>query len=229
MDLLSELVAMPTAIFTVLVGLVVVYWLLFLVGTLDLDALGGADGAVEGAMDAGLDGAADGALDGAAEGAAEGAAGVLHALKLRSVPATVALSFFALIAWVTSYVLRGWLDSLLPTWLTVLAVLIVSVVVGVLGTSLAVRPFAKLFVDHRVTHLKDLVGRVVTITTGRVDERFGQARCDTADALILEVRARRGSALSCGDAALLIDYDPDHRTFMVEPADPLLVITREPR
>ena len=52
-DFLTELSQLPTGIFTVLMGLVVLYWLLFLVGSLDLDFLGGAD-----------------ALDGAAEGAA---------------------------------------------------------------------------------------------------------------------------------------------------------------
>lgn len=229
MDLWTELMAMPTAIFSIGVALTVLYWLLFLIGSLDLDVLGGADGAlegVEGAVDGAVEGAAEGAIEGAAEGAAEGAVGLVHALKLRSVPATVALSFFVLIGWVTSYVVLGWLAPLLPGWLAGTLTFIASVVAGVFGTSLAVRPFAKLFVDHKVTRLKDLVGKVVIITTGRVDERFGQARCDTADALILEVRAKKGSPLTRNDAALLIDYDAATRTFTVEPADPLLVLER---
>lgn len=102
MDLFSELMAMPTGIFTVLLGLVILYWVLFLIGGLDLDVLGGADGAAEGALEGAaegalegaaggaVEGAADGALDGVdrVDGAVEGATGLLQTLKLRSVPAT---------------------------------------------------------------------------------------------------------------------------------------------
>lgn len=223
MDLLSELMTLPTAIFTILLGLVILYWLLFLIGSLDLDVLGGADGAAEGA----IEGAAEGAIEGAAEGAVEGSTGLMHALKLRTVPATVAITFFAFFAWLASYLGLRLFSPLLPGWLAGLVVFVLALVVGVLLTSFAVRPFARLFRDHKVTRLRDLVGRVVTITTGRVDERFGQGRCDTADALILEVRARGTSPLTRGDSALLIDYDEESRTFMVEPADPLLVGTRD--
>jgi hypothetical protein len=230
MDLFTELMAMPTGIFTVLLGLVILYWVLFLIGSLDLDVLGGvdgaADGALEGAAEASAEGAAEVAMDGGAEGAVEGATGLLHALKLRSVPATVAVSFFVFLGWISSYLALKLLGPALPDILAQLVVFVLAFAGGLFGASLAVRPFAKLFVDHKVTRLKDLVGRVVTITTGRVDERFGQASCDTSDSLILEVRAKKGSLLKRGDAGLLIDYDEDTRSFTVEPADALLVETR---
>jgi len=233
MDLLTELMAMPTGIFTVLLGLVILYWVLFLIGSLDLDVLGGADGAAEGALEGAAEGAAEAAAEGAAEGAiqggagaVEGATGLLHALKLRSVPATVAVSFFVFLGWISSYLALKLLGPILPNILAQLVVFVLAFAGGLFGASLAVRPFAKLFVDHKVTRLRDLVGRVVTITTGRVDERFGQASCDTSASLILEVRAKKGSLLKRGDASLLIDYDEETRSFTVEPADALLVETR---
>jgi len=240
MDLFSELMAMPTGIFTVLLGLVILYWVLFLIGGLDLDVLGGADGAAEGALEGAAEGALEGAAGGAVEGAAdgalggvdgvdgavEGATGLLQTLKLRSVPATVAVSFFVFLGWLTSYLALRLFGPVLPDILAQLVVFVVACAGGLFGASVAVRPFAKLFVDHKVTRLKDLVGRVVIITTGRVDERFGQANCDTSDSFILEVRAKKGSLLTRGDVGLLIDYDAETRTFTVEPADALLVETR---
>lgn len=73
---LESLTAMPTAVFTVGLGVALVYWALVFLGALDIDMLDldvdvDGDGVLEGAME-GLDGAAEG-LDGAAEGL-EGAA-----------------------------------------------------------------------------------------------------------------------------------------------------------
>ncbi len=85
LDLIKPLFALaisfPTVIFTVLLGLIVVYWLFSAVtggtgvdeaadGLLD----GAADGILEGAADGILEGAADGVLEGAADGLMEGAA-----------------------------------------------------------------------------------------------------------------------------------------------------------
>ncbi len=230
MDILSELSQLPTGIFTVLMGLVVLYWILFLIGSLDLDFLGGAeglDGAAEGAAEAAAEGAAEAAAEAASEGAAEGAVGLLHALKLRTVPVTIALSFIAFFAWVLSWIGMRTLGALLPDVLAQILVFVVAALGGVVAASFAVRPFARLFRDNHATRDAHLVGKVVTITTGRVDARFGQATCETGGAsLILEVRARPGSAgqkLTRGDQGLLIDYDGAARVFYVEPADPLLI------
>lgn len=248
-DFLTELSQLPTGIFTVLMGLVVLYWLLFLVGSLDLDFLGGADG-IDGALDGATEGAVEGAIEGATEGAAEaaaeaaaegaaeaaaegaaeasaeGAVGLLHALKLRSVPVTISISFVVFFAWILSYISMRFLGPVLPELVVKLGTFVVAGVGGVFCASLAIRPFAKLFTDHGATRQAHLIGRVVTISTGRVDARFGQATCDTGAAnLILEVRAKAGSEgakLKRGDQALIIDYDEDTRVFVVEPTDPFL-------
>lgn len=250
MDFLTELSQLPTGIFTVSMALVVLYWILFLIGSLDLDFLGGADGidgaaegAVEGAAEGAVEGAAEGAAEAAAEGAAEaaaegaaeasaeGAVGLLHALRLRSVPVTIAISFIVFFAWVLSYIGMRLLGPVLPEVVAKVIVFLLSGALGVVSASFAIRPFARLFQDHGATRQVHLIGRVVTVSTGRVDARFGQATCDTGSAnLILEVRAKPGSAgakLTRGDHALIIDYDEDTRVFVVEPADPLLVELRK--
>ncbi len=83
-EFLQIALSLPTVLFTTLLGTVLGYWILVILGALDIEGLGGsaegaADGVLEGAADGVLEGAADGVLEGAADGVLEGAAdGVLE-------------------------------------------------------------------------------------------------------------------------------------------------------
>src|SRR5262249_46783092 len=117
--LLTLMLSFPTVVFTVLLGVVLLYWLFVILGALHLDALGAGDGALdgvghgglEGAGDAGLEGAGHGGVDGAGHGGADGTdaggdgagddvdvghqggfASAIASLRLKSVPATVMMS-----------------------------------------------------------------------------------------------------------------------------------------
>jgi hypothetical protein len=75
-ELVATIVAFPAVIPTVLLGVVLLYWLLVVVGVMDVDVLGAegaADGVLEGAAE-GTHGLLEGAMDGAAEGVADGVA-----------------------------------------------------------------------------------------------------------------------------------------------------------
>ena len=67
MELLQSLLSFPVVLFTVPLGISVVYWMFVIVGAVDVDAFG-LDGAAEGLVE----GATEGAVEGAAEGAMEG-------------------------------------------------------------------------------------------------------------------------------------------------------------
>ncbi|MBH23815.1 MAG: hypothetical protein CMH57_04970 [Myxococcales bacterium] len=73
-EFLQTLLTFPTIFFTVLLILVLFYWMMVIFGAIDLDALGGADAAAEGLAEGIAEGAAEGIAEGAAEGIAEGAA-----------------------------------------------------------------------------------------------------------------------------------------------------------
>ncbi|MGK3987284.1 glycine zipper family protein [Sorangium sp. So ce136] len=249
-EVLAASLLFPAVLFTVVLALALIYWLFVLLGALDLDLLGGAHGdaapdlgVLPGAAKGALEGAAKGALEGAAKGAAEGLAhgdladggdgahgvgSVLVALQLHRVPATVTLTLVAAFGWFTSAMLTmlaepAWVGAGLPRWALGLAVLAGSLTAAVLMTSLAVRPLGPLFVTRHATSKKDLVGRVCVISTGRVDERFGQAVIDEGGAShILDVRSDTPGALRRGDRALLVSWDPGGEVFSVEPLDALL-------
>lgn len=233
---LTSILSFPTVLFTTLLGIAVCYWLLVIVGALGIDALGGADGH-EGAADGHFDGHGDlGHADAhgdlhadahAPEGVAHGSAGLAGALKLRSAPLTVVISLVIFFGWVLS--LAG--TSALATVLAPLGaiaggtiVLLVSLVIAVLLTSLAVRPLAPLFRVNAGASRRALVGKVCTIvTTGGVNDTFGQARLDDAGTeYTLRVRADVRSGLDRGARALIVDYDEERDAYVVEPMEEII-------
>ena len=74
-ELLAAALAFPTVIYTILLVVVVVYWLFVVLGALDIDMLdiGDADGLLEGGTEGGAEALAEGAVEGLADGAFEGA------------------------------------------------------------------------------------------------------------------------------------------------------------
>ena len=74
-EFLAITFSFPTVIYTVLLGVLLCYWLLVIIGAMDMDRFnaGGMDGAADGALDGLGHGATDGALDGLGHGAADGA------------------------------------------------------------------------------------------------------------------------------------------------------------
>jgi len=298
---LAEILAFPTVIFTICLGLILVYWFTVILGVLDLDAFDSAGGAADGGLDA-LDGAGDaleakagmldgaaealeakagmldgaaealeakagmldgaaealeakagfldgaaeaieaktGALDGAAEaieaktGALDGAAEALEggadaadaaamgAAKGRSrVPVTIRFSLWTLGAWATSFLLVHNLsdtptDAGLPLMLGAGAG---AAVAGWLFARVAAMPLAKVFHVAPAKENKGLVGKECTITTGKVDDHFGQARVEDGGAgLVIHVRCEPGK-LKRHDKAIIVQWNPGEHAFDVAPLD----------
>ncbi len=226
--------SLPTAIFSGLLILVAFYWLTFLFGILDLeildgvfDSVGGAAESLGGATDS-IGGAAEGMIEGAAEGAAEGLAEGADGmgdhdgcLGLGGVPSIIILTTFTVFGWLGSYFGSSWISHLdlaasmvaLVPW----AVGVGSVGASLVATSISLRPLKKVFALPPVTQHSDLVGKVCTVTTLRVDGTFGQAEVVDNDAstILIQARSRDANTLRRGDKALIFDYDPQTQVFFV--------------
>ena len=84
-------------------------------------------------------------------------------------------------------------------------------------TSFVVSPLKDLFRTTEITAGNTVVGRVCTVTSGSVDEGFGQAKLDDGGAgLLLSVRSDSDSELERGSRALIIDYDDESNIYEVE-------------
>ena len=220
LEILHIALAFPAVLFTVLLGVAVVYWGFVILGALDIDVLGGGD------VD--LDGAAEGALDGTMDGVDAGIAdaGILSALGLRRAPLTVSISILALLAWVICLLLVHYLGGaggLLPRWLLGILILAGALFLAVPLTGLLCRPLAPLFEVAEGKRRADYIGSACTVTTGRVDAGFGQARIQAGgDVLDIQVRCDRDSAFARNQQALIIDYDESRQAYLIETMDSVL-------
>ena len=248
---LQTITSFPTVPLTVVLGVVVGYWLFALVTGAafhsggDLDAVtGGIKAAGEGASDAVL-----GAIKGSAEAIAGGhdaageglgevghgdgpadaqadhdggeSGGLFSFLGLGKVPVTITGSLVVLLAWTASTLTAL---SVHPVALAFqLAVLLGALMVGLMGTAVLLRPLGKALDASKPARRRDSLGQICTITSGRVDATVGTASvADGAAGLNVHVVCPKANTLKKGDRALLVDFDATKDVYEIEPVAWLL-------
>lgn len=196
----------PTAIYTALLGAVLFYWVLALVGLVDFES-SGFD------LDLQVDGSVDdlGAL-----------AGFIIAFGLDGVPFSIVVSLLVLSAWTLCSLAGMWLLPLVPTTLLQVVagtgVLLVSGAISLPITALLLRPTRRLFVTHNAVSAGGLVGQTCVVTTSSVDEQFGYAEVKRRGAgLNVKVWARSPNTLTKGSVAHITEYDAAGERFLIEP------------
>jgi len=232
----------PTVIFTIGLGICLVYWLFVLLGALDIDLFGHADvGGHDGIGDAvggGHDvdvGGHDVGHDAGGHDVGDGGdhdldahGGVWSGLGLSKVPITISISTIFLVCWCISIAAMYYVPGILgdAAWVSA-AVLPATLIVGLPLAGLLVRPLGGVFELREGKSNRDYVGHVCTITTGSVDDNFGQATVeDGGTVLVIPVRCDRPKALSRNDKALIIDFDTDRHAYVVEPVTDMLPVAK---
>jgi hypothetical protein len=224
----------PSVVYTVLLGVVLVYWSFVVLGAIHLGD-GSADGHFDALGDAGTDvgdvgdggevaDSGHGHHDGhGSEGSA--VAALINALHLRSVPLTVILSLIITFSWLVCTVAMQLVARELPAgsrallaWL----VLVGSPILALPLTSFSARPLAKVFTHRQATSRSDLIGKTCVVRTGTVTGTFGEASLEDGGAgLVVRVRVDRELNVKRGDQMLIVDWDREHESFLVEPLDEL--------
>ncbi len=213
-EFLAAAFTMPTTIFSVLMILVAVYWVTVIAGLMDL-------GILDGIFDL-FDGLFEGATEGLAEGAAEGlgeAVGEHHGcLGLAGIPFSIVGSSVVTFAWGFSYFGMKLFAGLLGGAIALVGLGVGAMVLAVGSTAIALRPMRKMFRIAPVTGRRDLVGRICTITTLRVDDKFGQAEVDDGGVpILIQARSSRPNSFSRGSRALVFKYDAEKEVFYISP------------
>lgn len=196
--LLDTISVFPVVIYTVPLGICLVFWLFSLLGLFDLDFL-----------DLDLD-------------ADVGVAGLLATFGLAGVPITLSLSILFFFAWSLSLFATIWLLPLFDIagqFILLIAgavVLILSFIIAVFFTGKITRPLSKLFVTHEAQSNYSLVSKTCVVSSLKVTESFGQAKLDDGGAgLILSVRADMPNLLKKGDKALIYEYDNQKNIYFI--------------
>lgn len=196
--------AFPTVLWTIPFLIVLIYWLLVILGAMDIDMV---------------------PLDTEAEFEADVGGGFLDMLSLGSVPLTVVLSTLITIGfWVTltGAVLIGPLagDGAVGALIWV-GLFVAALVVALVLTGLSMRPMRRLFVMHTREAKANLIGHSVTITCIKVSEEFGTADCQfegSGPPLQLNVViASPAYDLNRDDEAVVVDYRESDNTYLVAP------------
>lgn len=241
---LHAITSFPTVPLTVILGVVVGYWIFALVTGVTHDADGATDaatGAIKGASEA-----VAGAIKGTAEAiahpgdlggdvgghdvgdaggdhdASDGQdGGLLSVLGLGKVPVTITMSVALLLSWTVCTLATLWLAPVNVLFQS--AVLAGSLITGLLAAALALRPLGKALDAERPARRRDSLGHVCTITSGKVDATFGTALVDDGAAgLNVHVVCPKANTLKKGDRALLVEFDAVKEVYEVEPIDWLL-------
>lgn len=230
-ELLQAALAFPSVALTILVGITFLYWVFVILGALDIDIFqsdADFDGAMEGHGHAHEAGGGDAAHAGADAGDGGDAGDVgdastfLKPLGLKRVPLTISLTFVFVFSWticlLTMHYLAPWVPDGLLRWVFGLGVLFGSLFFSLPLTAIAITPIAPAFVVALADRRRDNVGATCTVTTGRVDQDFGQAKitCNGAE-LVIPVRSDDDNNFSRGDKGLVIDYDNKRQAYIVEP------------
>jgi len=198
---------------TVLLLLVLAYWLLVVVGVAGLEFLdfGGLQPPELGDPSDLVSGV-------------EGAGGLLKAVLaffyMGRVPTMVLLSVFALVFWLVTVMTNQYFNphgdpvGLLYTWVP-------TMVGSLLLTKLIFWPMLPLFdqlnqSSHEVENT--LIGKQAMVTTSQVTERFGQVTIEQdGPPIVLNVRARPLDSFAKGDVVQIDSYEPTDHTYLVVP------------
>jgi hypothetical protein len=190
----------PTLIMTIPFALIILYWLMVIIGALDLDIFG---------------------VDADVPEDAGGFGAFLAVTGLTGVPTMVALSIPILLGWLFTALGAEALKHLVTegVWFILggLLVLLFSLTLAVFLSALLIRPLRRFFVSSEGLRQAEIIGKVCVVKTLRVDEEFGQAEFDDGGAgLLIQVRARQGNGLSKGSKALIIGRDEEREAFLVQ-------------
>ena len=197
----------PTAIFTFILALCVLYWLLAVFGIVDIDILD-------------IDGIETDFELGSEVGTANALAGVMLKFGLHGVPVTIIISFLSLFGWLASYYSVHYLSPLVSTgvlyFLFGLLVLIASFLLAALLTSMIVKLLRPFFYKVEQQTIKRVLGQSAVVRTSKVTESFGEAFLNDGGAgLILKVRSSNNQTFVKGDKVVLLEYLANENIYRV--------------
>jgi hypothetical protein len=208
-EFLDITLSFPPIVFSFGLIVVFLYWLVVILGALDIDAVNlGAEGDAE--VDAG--------------------GSFWSAFGFGEVPFTVVLSLWITLGWIVTVLGTTWVrsaeDMVIPAAASGTATLVAGIGVGMLGAKLLSGPLSKIFADAPATAHRDLIGKVCVVRTGTVTTESGQAELAEEDGTIHLINVRRSlhepegvddELFSRHSKLVIFDYDESAKVFLVVP------------
>jgi hypothetical protein len=213
-DLLHVAFMPVNLLFTVLLLLVLVYWIMVILGALDFDFLD-----IDFDTDADIDVDADVDMDIQGGGILRS---LLEFFYVGEIPVMVLVSVFALCAWVVS-VLGNYYLNPGNSMLLAAPILVGNLIVSCVLVKIAAVPMRKIFksfeTDPNAT--RNVMGRICKIVTTEVtNERIGQGEIQSKGApVLLNVMAEGDHVFHKDDEALIVGQNKETGVYMIAPVD----------
>ncbi len=219
MSIWQLLSSFPTAVPTVLLGILLIYWTLSIVGLVDL----GDNLEIDAGDGAQLESAHHELQAQSHDTDLHSLAGYLVALGLGGVPLSIAATLLAFFTWLLTALLHQYVVALVPgALLQVLlgaGALLLAAAVSIPISAQLIKPLRGLFVKHHARSNRSLVGLDCRIVTQSVDEKFGRAEVrDLGASLNIRVWARTPNTLTKNSAAVILAYDEAVQQYEVQAA-----------
>ncbi|MBX3712944.1 MAG: hypothetical protein KF800_13365 [Lysobacter sp.] len=199
MDVFLKVVtSFPTVVYSVLLLVMLVHWLMTMLGVLEIDAI---DGLLPDEI--GLDGG-----DGAHHG---GLGGLLLKFGLHGIPVMVVFTIIAIVGWsfcffVELHVLGTMPDGVATTLLGV-ATMVGGLLLSIPVARIVLAPVRRLMRRYEPVTQRPLLGRYAEVRSPEITQTHGTAWVEDGGAgLILQVRADLPGRFVRGDRVVLIEY-----------------------
>ena len=221
MDVLLDIIqSFPTALWSIPLGVSMFFWLLTMLGALDIEML-------DVDVDASPDVEADIDISGDVQHG-----GLLHgisdALAIGTVPTTIVISSISTFGWISSVLgeltIAAISREFIGPILYGLLAMVVTFLFAVWLTTLVVKPLKRIFITHIEHGQIHLIGQVATITSSKVTDNFGIAAIAGKD-LILNVICENENTLSKGDEVSIVAYDEEKNHYTVAALNAVPVVS----
>lgn len=214
---INNISAYPTVFFTALVLFVTLYWLVALLGFVDMDVVDVGDiGDIGDISDIGDIGDAGNTSAGLLSG-------ILLKFGLYGVPLVVILTGIALIGWVLSYFYGSFLQAQFGHgvlhYVFGTGALVLVLVVSMWLTGLMLSPIRRHIANIPKRHAQSFLGQTAVVRTLTVNDRHGEAMLEDGGAgLIFKVRQLTGddSVIVQGDNVRLVAYDQQQNVYQIQ-------------
>jgi hypothetical protein len=206
-EFLKVVTSFPTVVYSVLLLVMLIHWLMTMMGVLEIDAI---DGLLPDEI--GLDGG-----DGAHHG---GVGGLLLKFGLHGIPVMVVFTIIAIVGWsfcffVELYVLGTMPDGIATTLLGI-ATMAGGLLLSIPVARVVLAPVRRLMRRYEPVTQRPLLGRYAEVRSPEITQTHGTAWIDDGGAgLILQVRADVPGRFVRGDRVVLIEYLDAHNAYRV--------------
>ncbi len=201
---LQETITPPNLPFTILLILIMLYWLFVIIGAIDLEFLD-VDLSTDGDIDAG-----DSFFT-----------SFVQLLKMGDAPIMAAVSIMALIAWTTSMVYNHYLNFNHQGWIAA-GVIALIFLISFFITIMIMRLLNKIFgpFNSEEDAMQSSMYKTGTVLTSEVNSGFGQVEIQTMGAPVtINARTPDDLVLIKGEKVLVYDEDKEKGVYFVDRYD----------